>query len=534
MLYNAIYDVNNVFSPLATRNQKGVCYITTSMQDIEDDPRFSSLYSEMSSRGLVVNNVGMAFDRNNRNVLKTAQFKNALERVAREGVDIDRGLYQILGFEFKCTDKVKSKDFIDALDLLVYNLNSMYSDISLLANIVAQVMSVLLVFRDNIVDKTESDKRTLFYIGLLNREWAMSLHILSYLGFDIVYVNNFVNDSEFRYSWIRKPSITFKASNTLSAVNTDNYNYKQEVHNMLSQNDTTGVFSSNDTVVNVEVKTLRPTKDEYNILWNSINPARPGFVSNNGSMTISNLFGVNWGMPLNWVKSEDFGEYNDLIMEKVSDAAFVWLPRKQTYDYSVSPDLANFKSGLSRLLKRGGVTVNDLSSVNYLTNLVRMNSVMRNFVLSKINAILDELPTRSEKLDFLFSLGCLPSEFYNVVSNYEFNKFPPKVVGIALNRTFDKLDCLFFKFFNQLGFDILIFTPTNRSVFNNDVFNNLYESYSIGKSVIIETSDLGSKKFKASKIFGGVKSNSIICNFDDAGTIIRRTFEDINSFEDLA
>ena len=114
MLYNAIYDVNNVFSPLATRSQKGVCYITTSMQDIEDDPRFSSLYSEMSSRGLVVNNVGMAFDRNNRNVLKTAQFKNALERVAREGVDIDRVLYQILGFEFKCTDKVKSKNFIDA------------------------------------------------------------------------------------------------------------------------------------------------------------------------------------------------------------------------------------------------------------------------------------------------------------------------------------------------------------------------------------------------------------------------------------
>lgn len=529
-----IYDVNNVFSPLASRSQKGVCYITTSMQDIEADSKFADLYSEMSSCGLVVNNVGMSFDRNNRNVLKTTQFKNSLERVARDGVDIDRVLYQILGFEFKCTDKLKTKDFIDALDLLVYNLNSMYSDITLLSNIVAQVMSVLLVFKDSIVCKSESDKRVLFYIGLLNREWAMSLHILSYLGFDIVYVNNFVNDSEFRYSWIRKPSITFKASDVLSAVNTDNYNYKQEVQTMLSQNDTSGVFSSNAAVSTVEVKTLRPTKDEYNLLWQSINPARPGFKADSGNMNISNLFGVFTGMPLNWMKAEDFGEYNDLIMSKVADADFVWVPRKKSSDCIVSQELANFKSGLSRLLKRGGVNVSDLAAMNYLTNLVRMNQTMRSFILSKINDMLEDMPTRSEKLDFLFSLGNLPAEFYNVVSNFEFNKFPPKVVGIALNRTFDKLDCLFFEFFNKLGFDILIFTPTNRSVFELDVFNSLSETYSIGKSVVVDDMIWNSKKFKSSKVFGGVKLDSIICKFDGIGNVLKNSFENINSFGDLA
>lgn len=436
-MFNISY-ANEISLPIPERRQKGVNYISTSLKDIENDNFLSVRFNNKQDCDVIIDNRSMLFDRQNRNVLKANVLGNSIYEIATQGRDVEPLIRQFAAVDL---GETKVDDLIKVVEQVTLNLQD---NLNALSTLVGSVLALLIPFKRHLF---KAEHKIVFYIGMLTKEYAILLHVLSNLGYDIIYVNNFVNDSEYRYDWIRKPVVEFHADNNVTNVsNTLSFNAQQEIRQILDDN---LIRRENKTGELLEISPLRCTLDEIKMYYDTPVKFRPCFEKTDSKVLIPNLVGIIQG------NCADYMRTWILPMVKEFECTVFYTPNK------ARPPVTSGER-YNQLISRDEITLQKLSSLG-IGNLTMLNSNIAEHVLRYINEKFKTLKTRTEMLNYLYRVLNLPDKVIRFYNNFILTEKNPKLVSVLMGNLTDKFhqdyDFILFDLLIHTGWDVLIFSP---------------------------------------------------------------------------
>ena len=439
-MYNISY-ANEIHLPIPERKQKGVNYISTSLKDIENDEflrfRFEQAQAKASDTDVVIDNRGMKFDRSNRNTLKINMLSKAITDTVLKGKDVEPLIRQFVAVDLGCMQA-------DDVVRIVEYLSCQFQDnIEALAKLMSAMLGLLIPFKGALFKDVH---KIVFYVGMLNKEYAILLHTLSNLGYDVVYVNNFVSDSEYRYSWIRKPVVEFHSQNTGLEVNdTLSYTAQQEIRQILDDN---LVRRENKVDEELIVKPLRCTVDEIKQYMHEGLKFRPHFEKSDNSISIPNIVAVLQGWNCSY---QDY--MKEWLIPLAKDTEFTLFYRC-LFSFSVSQDMNYMK-----LLTRNDITFPKLEEL-HLGNYDLLKPEIRQHILTYINKKFKTLRTKTEMLNFLYRVLNLPKSVIEMYNNFILTERNPKMVYVMFGEDdFSESDTILRDLLINTGWDVLILSP---------------------------------------------------------------------------
>jgi hypothetical protein len=220
--------------------------------------------------------------------------------------------------------------------------------------------------------------------------------------------------------------------------------------------------------------TLKTTIDEIDILWHVESKFRPGFASDEKSVTVPNIFAKLDGIP--------FGETNKYLKEIQGKLT------PNTVYYKLTPffkpsygmnDFTGFFNGNRLDLAR--IKLN--SNINKYTHLP---DNIQDLIFQKMQEVIDSGYLKVPYPDIMhlvIKVGTmLPTNILQLVQNYDFTKEIPKIVIIHSTKTpFSVYECIFLLLLNFMGFDILVYTPTGYKNVESFLDSRAFEQYNIGE-----------------------------------------------------
>lgn len=220
--------------------------------------------------------------------------------------------------------------------------------------------------------------------------------------------------------------------------------------------------------------TLKTTFDEIDILWNEESKYRPGFASDENTVTVPNIFAKLDGVPMG-----DTNKYVKDIQNKLTP---------NSMGYNLVP-FFNPKYGLNDFSKYfNGINL-DLAKIkldNNVNKYMYLPDHVQDFIFCKMQEVINSGYLKIKYPDIMhltIKVGTLlPPDILKLVQNYDFTKEIPKIVVVHANRNpFSVYECIYLLLLNFLGFDILIYTPTGYKNIENYIDSRAFEQYNIGE-----------------------------------------------------
>ena len=329
----------------------------------------------------------------------------------------------------------------------------------------------------------------MIFIDLLNRLDFLNCIILScnkegivnQRNTKVIKLNNSKNDED----------ITLISTDTVSTLA---YSASQRLDATLF-NDTIGLYREGQ-ITDCDTKHMACTFDEVKMWWNKEMYLRPGFEKQGNKVIIPTQFAVVRGIntePHKFPNTVQMYTCGKTLLYKGRNFSIVNGDNGPTIHNLVDINGTLF-SEQKKLIVGGKLQTEIIkSSRNYKYGFLDLDK--QNFILSKIQEIIDDnkLNVPSEYINrgeytesyydtLLTNLLNLSIETLRIIQWFNFTDYNPNVVVISsTENTLTFWDALYLRFLGKLGFDILVFVPTQYSSIENFIHNSEYEVYTIGR-----------------------------------------------------
>jgi hypothetical protein len=227
---------------------------------------------------------------------------------------------------------------------------------------------------------------------------------------------------------------------------------------------------------NTKPITLRTTYDELKLLWKEDAKIRPEFKVENGAVYVPNLFakinGTSENLEQYWEDYRFFVKQNNTLeIRRVpfTDANFT---RQEMY------------SGAYLLDKNGRVSKETLETSKFY-KFGYLRTSLQNLLIDKLNDLLESKNFKRQidnnfKLLTLMTVMSLSDEILKLIETFDYPTSIPKLVIYNNAReAFSDEDAIVIAFLNSIGFDIVIFTPTNYNTIEQKLREDMFDKFQL-------------------------------------------------------
>lgn len=310
------------------------------------------------------------------------------------------------------------------------------------------------------IDYYNQDIPAVMYYGTLTQTEMVFLSVISQAGFDVYYFSpdksalnilNSIPTNSLQIIECNNSCAMFPFPDKLikAQMATSAYNAERSLDGLL-YNDTT--MFRNRQFSSCQNQTLKTTYEELGLMWHQEAMFRTGFDKRDGYVIVPNIFAK-----VNGIDHGDTSAYAKEISMKLSPYS-VYYNRIPFYKPILSnDDYRPFYNGLKidvEKLKRSR-----FNKYDYLSDDIQY------LIFNKMQEIIDsgfiDVPA-ADIVPLVIKTGLnIPAPLLNLLQSFDFTKNIPKIVIVsAAKQTFAVFECILLVFFNMVGFDIIVFTPT--------------------------------------------------------------------------
>lgn len=363
------------------------------------------------------------------------------------------------------------KAFLQVLDLFLKNES--FLNTSKVETFVVKILIWLQRIIEKLYPTSQPDQdipKIIFY-GDIKAHEVYFLIFASLLGIDILYIHT-EPAKEQRFSQIDSNDMFSKRmvySNSFPIKpfpqeakrvrkKTVTYEAKEEIESFL-YGEEVGIFKTRQFETGLTKPiTLRTTHDEMKILWHEDAKIRPEFQVKNEIVYVPNLFvkvsGTYPQLEDYWKELFEMKETVNTVFREKVDFTPITYSRQEMYSTS-------FVFDANGLIEKEKLFKHPLYKLAYL------NQTVQDFVVSKMNELIKSDMFLKEmdddlRIKILMTVITLEKDFLRLVESFDFTGKVPKIV-IYDNKpdNFSETDIILLCYFNLIGADILIYTPTN-------------------------------------------------------------------------
>ncbi len=334
-----------------------------------------------------------------------------------------------------------------------------------------------------LVDFSKCDVPVFFFYGKPKEPEFTLMELLSSIGFDILIacpdkavcneiINLDINGIMQKFEYSNTGTIKdFPTQLVRAKVATTAYNASRDLDNIL-YND--GCMFRDHHYNFCQTATLQTTFEEIDLLWNAEAKYRPGFSSDEHTVTVPNIFAKLDGIPYG-----DTSKYIKEIQNKLTPNSiyYKFIPFFKP-NYGIN-DFTGFFNG-NRL---------DLAKIKLNRNINKYSHMpdnIQDLIFQKMQEVIDSGYLKIKYPDVMhltIKVGTmLPNNLLPLIQNFDFTKDIPKIVIIHSTKIpFSAYECILLLLLNFIGFDIIIYTPTGYKNIETYIDNRAFEQYNIGE-----------------------------------------------------
>lgn len=334
----------------------------------------------------------------------------------------------------------------------------------------------------------EHNPKILFY-GTIKPHEIYLLNAFHKMGCDVLFIHpdeegdlpfrNFDKDNLLTYL-IRNnhnlPLASFPEAEQLIRKSTIAYNASKEIEEVIYSEEV-GLFKPwQFESYSTQPITLKTTFDELKILWREPAKLRPEFKVQSKKVYVPNLFakinGVSENLGAYWQDLKAFSSApNTRLIEDVPFAKISYTKQElyQT-DYLLN------EQGLFDEIKV-------MKSQHYKFGYLKGH--LQHFLIVKINELLSSgmfLATVDEKfkLKIIMTILTMDDSLIKLIEVFDYPQEIPKVIVYDNEKeTFSENDAILLAYFNLIGLDVIIFTPTNYKTIEQQIKPSLFDVHQL-------------------------------------------------------
>ncbi|WCK57274.1 YceG family protein (plasmid) [Aneurinibacillus sp. Ricciae_BoGa-3] len=320
-------------------------------------------------------------------------------------------------------------------------------------------------------DGSLSDVPKVVFYGDIKPHEVYFLTFLALIGMDVLFIHTekekdsvfdevdregvFTKKIENPYSL---PLPAFPSTGRAIRKTTVAYSASKEIDTVLYGNDS-GLFKAWQYEKDItKAITLKTTYEELKILWNEEAKFRSEFEVKDEKVYVPNLFAKINGT------NEDLNEYARDIRMFTSTEHTVLLPQVPFTPITYSKQELY---STAFLFTKEGFVDKELLYKSPVYKLKYLKESIQDLIVYKINELISSKPFKKEidekmRLRILMTVITMEPQLLRLIEVFDFTSKVPKIVVYDNQRDiFSEEDTIIIAFFNVLGADIVIFTPTN-------------------------------------------------------------------------
>lgn len=316
----------------------------------------------------------------------------------------------------------------------------------------------------------ENNPKILFY-GTIKPHEIYLLHAFHKMGCDVLFIHpsqeadlpfqHFDNDkllTQVMNYEHKLPLVTFPKAEQIIRKSTVAYNASKEIEEVI-YNEEDGLFRPwQFESYSTQPITLKTTLDELKILWGEPAKLRPEFKIHNKKVYVPNLFAKINGV------SEDLNSYW-LDLKTFSATPNTWLIEELPFAKVRYSKQVLYQTVY--LLNEQGLfdETKVMKSEHYKFGYMKEH--LQHFLILKINELISSgmfLAKVDEKmkLKIIMTILTMDDSLIKLIEVFDYPQEIPKVIVYDHDKeTFSENDAILLAYFNLIGLDVLILTPTN-------------------------------------------------------------------------
>lgn len=394
--------------------------------------------------------------------------------------------------------------------LMLYTENEWNANSSKIENFCLKMMVWLKRYYPQLFKKDDlSDVPKVIFYGDIKSHEAYFITFLAFIGIDVLFIHTdkskdqyfFQIDSKNIYSRrIELPSqssiLPFPIIDKRVRKKTVAYEASQQIDSFLYGDDV-GIFKARQYEEGTTKPiTLKTTYDEMKILWNEESKIRPEFRVKNNTVYVPNFFvkinGTYQDIDDYWDEIYELADAEHTVLLKEVGFAPIRYTRQELYS-------TVFLLNQEGLVDKSALIQHSVYPLGYLKD------TTQDFIIAKINElILSDMLLKEMDIDLkvkiLMTIITMDSSFLRLVESFDYTGRIPKIIVYDYKRdNFSESDIILLAFFNLIGADILIFTPTNYNNIEQWIKRDYFDIHQL-PSVQFDV-DLPERKPKKSKGF---------------------------------
>jgi len=334
----------------------------------------------------------------------------------------------------------------------------------------------------------ERNPKILFY-GTIKPHEIYLLNAFHKLGCDVLYVNpdeegdkafqHFDKDNLLTHLIRNKhnlPIASFPEAEQVIRKSTIAYNASKEIEEVIYSEEV-GLYKpwQFESYITQPI-TLKTTYDELKILWREQAKLRPEFKVQNKKVYVPNLFAKINGV------SEDLNAYWQTLK------AFSFAPNTKLIEDVPFTKISYTKQELYQtdyLLNKQGLLdeLKVMKSLHYKFGYLKEH--LQHFLIVKINELLSSgmfMATVDEKfkLKIIMTILTMDDSLIKLIEVFDYPQEIPKVIIYDNKKeTFTENDAISLAYFNLIGLDVVIFTPTNYKTIEQQIKPSLLDIHQL-------------------------------------------------------
>ncbi|KGK90083.1 hypothetical protein DP73_08500 [Desulfosporosinus sp. HMP52] len=377
-------------------------------------------------------------------------------------------------FNNELLDNTIKKTFVDIVDLFAEKNKN--ANLSIVSNFSLKIVTWLnrylihLFPRVSLSQAPDHNPKVLFYGGIKAHEIYL-LYAFHRLGCDVLFVHSdkegdkpfgiFDKDNELTHLIQNPNNLTlesFPIEERYIRKSTIAYNASKEIEEIIYGEDV-GLFKPwQFENYGTQPITLKTTYDELKILWREPAKLRPEFKIQNKKVYVPNLFakinGVSEDLNAYWQDLRNLSTVPNFKL--VSGLPFTNVSYTKQELYQASYLLTD-----QGLLNEAKVIMSKHYKFSHL------RAPLQHFLIGKINELIgsDLFITAVNdkfKLKMIMTILTMEDEILKLIEVFDFPQEIPKIVIYDHEKqSFSESDAIILAYFNRIGLDVLVLTPTN-------------------------------------------------------------------------
>jgi len=364
--------------------------------------------------------------------------------------------------------------FLQAFDKIItlYIENERPNNSSKLENFSLKMMAWLNRYRQQLfTGENDAEVPKVLFYGEIKLHEVYFLIFLALIGTDILYVHT-EKDKDHLFEQVeRKHRFSYRNelpySNPLSPFPVEEkrvrkktvaFEASQEIDSFLYGEDV-GIFKARqyDSGTTKPI-TLKTTHDELKILWNEEAKVRPEFRVKDKVVYVPNLFtkinGTSHNLKEYWNEIHELTDADNTLFLREVGFTPIRYSRQELYSTVF-------------LLNQEGLFDKEALFQHPVYKLSYLKESTQHFIHSKINELIQsDMMLKPMDIDLkvktLMTILSMDAPFMRLIEAFDYTGKVPKIVVFDQKReTFTEGDIILLLFFNLVGADILIYTPTN-------------------------------------------------------------------------